>query len=142
MHVLMQLPNRLFGKKTEHFLYRVTKRSDCTNGVMMNSRINIILLAVLIAVQLCIAQQPPDGVPAWGYRCTNSRCEKVPIGDDPAAREKAVSLSVCRLYCGDGGVIGTVWPRPTGNYQLGNDLVHVDPYKVEFQWGKVLGALD
>ncbi|XP_038119197.1 chitooligosaccharidolytic beta-N-acetylglucosaminidase [Culex quinquefasciatus] len=107
----------------------------------MNSRLNIILLAVLIAVQLSIAQQPPDGAPAWGYRCTNSRCEKVPIGDDPAAREKAVSLSVCRLYCGDGGVIGTVWPRPTGNYQLGNDLVHVDPYKVEFQWGKVLGAL-
>ncbi|XP_058459598.1 chitooligosaccharidolytic beta-N-acetylglucosaminidase-like isoform X2 [Malaya genurostris] len=80
----------------------------------------------------------PESNPVWGYRCVDSRCEKVAL-DANDALQKAVSLSVCRLYCNE--IFGTLWPRPTGEYRLGNNLIHINGYDIEYQWDKSYEAL-
>ncbi|XP_055625066.1 chitooligosaccharidolytic beta-N-acetylglucosaminidase isoform X2 [Toxorhynchites rutilus septentrionalis] len=99
---------------------------------MKNMQGNIWFLIGLIALQWTPTQQL-EGGPVWGYRCVNSRCEKVALSDNDAVT-KAVSMQVCRLYCAD--TFGTLWPKPTRNYRLGQSLIHIDPYAIEFQWGK------
>ncbi|XP_062541255.1 chitooligosaccharidolytic beta-N-acetylglucosaminidase isoform X2 [Armigeres subalbatus] len=103
----------------------------------------LLICASLLICLLCIqwtTGQEADSPPVWGYRCANSRCQKVALDGGETETNKAVSLSVCRLYCD--GLFGTVWPRPTGNFRLGNNLIRVDPWTVEFRWGKRYDALD
>lgn len=42
-----------------------------------------------------------------------------------------MSLSVCRLFCGDD--IGTLWPKPTGDVKLSNNVVKIDPTAITFK---------
>jgi hypothetical protein len=42
-----------------------------------------------------------------------------------------VSLSVCRLYCNED--VGTVWPKPTGEVQITNDVVKINPSEIIFK---------
>jgi hypothetical protein len=42
-----------------------------------------------------------------------------------------VSLSVCRLYCNED--LGTVWPLPTGEVQISNDVVKINPSEIVFK---------
>lgn len=44
---------------------------------------------------------------------------------------KAISLPVCRLFCGS--TIGTLWPKPTGVVQLEPLMRQVDLANIEFQ---------
>lgn len=46
----------------------------------------------------------------------------------------AVSLSVCRLYCNED--VGTVWPKPTGEVKISNDVVRIDPNNIKFEENK------
>lgn len=59
--------------------------------------------------------------PAWGYRCEHNLCKKFELTPDNI--KTAVSLSVCRLYCSED--VGTVWPKPTGDVQIANDVVKI-----------------
>ena len=68
--------------------------------------------------------------PAWGYQCVNNKCQKLQI--TPENRDTAISLPVCRLYCGDD--FGTVWPLPTGDVRKTSNLVHIDPKKISFKY--------
>lgn len=52
----------------------------------------------------------------WGYECLNSRCIRRELSDDN--NSKAVSLPVCRIFCGDDP--GTIWPKPTGRVIINN----------------------
>lgn len=45
--------------------------------------------------------------------------------------ETAVSLSVCRLFCNED--VGTVWPKPTGDVQISNDVVKINPSEITFK---------
>lgn len=49
----------------------------------------------------------------------------------PANIKTAVSLSVCRLYCNED--IGTLWPKPTGDVQISNDVVKINPNDIVFK---------
>lgn len=65
--------------------------------------------------------------PIYGYRCDESVCTRVelPLG----SVEDFVSFSVCRMTCGNDGN-GTLWPRPTGDIQISNNLVKIDPQAI------------
>ncbi|XP_065087933.1 chitooligosaccharidolytic beta-N-acetylglucosaminidase [Ochlerotatus camptorhynchus] len=107
---------------------------------MVHVMMRFSLLLCLLLAQW-VASQQSDSAPVWGYRCINSRCQKVALDSgDGTERAKAVSLPVCRLYCD--GVFGTVWPRPTGDFRLGNDLIRVNPSAIDFQWNKRYEALN
>jgi hexosaminidase len=42
-----------------------------------------------------------------------------------------VSLPVCKLYCNED--VGTVWPKPTGDVQISNDVVKINPSEITFK---------
>lgn len=67
--------------------------------------------------------------PSWGYRCEHNLCKKVLL--TPENIKTAVSLSVCRLYCNED--VGTVWPKPTGEVQISNDVVKINPGEITFK---------
>ncbi|XP_055602206.1 chitooligosaccharidolytic beta-N-acetylglucosaminidase-like isoform X2 [Uranotaenia lowii] len=91
------------------------------------------LIASFGSIQAAESTDSDEAV--WSYQCVDSRCKKIAIDPfDKDARANAVSLQVCRLVCD--GAFGTVWPRPTGDFRLGNNLVHVDLNGIEFQWDK------
>lgn len=48
----------------------------------------------------------------------------------PENKLTAVSLSVCRLYCNED--VGTVWPKPTGEVRISNDVVKINPNDIIF----------
>ncbi|XP_055533308.1 chitooligosaccharidolytic beta-N-acetylglucosaminidase isoform X2 [Wyeomyia smithii] len=98
----------------------------------------IVVFSSFVALNGSFAQETESG-PVWGYRCVDSRCEKVALDSNDTDREKAVSLSVCRLYCNE--VFGTLWPRPTGDFRLGNNLIHINVYDVQWQWDKAYESL-
>lgn len=49
----------------------------------------------------------------------------------PANLPTAVSLAVCRLFCNED--VGTVWPKPTGEVQISNDVVKINPKEITFK---------
>lgn len=49
----------------------------------------------------------------------------------PENIKTAVSLSVCRLYCNED--VGTVWPKPTGEVQISNDVVKINPEEIRIK---------
>ncbi len=58
----------------------------------------------------------------WGYECLNSRCIKTRINS--LSTTEAVSLQVCRIFCGTDP--GTLWPKPTGPVNLKNVMAKID----------------
>nr|AYV99601.1 venom polypeptide [Dolopus genitalis] len=71
-----------------------------------------------------------DNEPAWGYECVESVCSKVEL--TPENIKTAVSLSVCRTFCGR-KTPGTLWPKPTGTVKLGQYVVHLDIDNIEIR---------
>jgi hypothetical protein len=67
--------------------------------------------------------------PSWGYKCDNNLCKKVELTKENIST--AVSLSVCRLYCNED--VGTVWPKPTGEVKISNDVVKINPSDIQFK---------
>ncbi|KAH8302268.1 hypothetical protein KR044_004554, partial [Drosophila immigrans] len=65
----------------------------------------------------------------YGYECQAGVCRKVELSEENFA--KAISLPVCRLFCGSS--IGTLWPKPTGAVQLEQLMRQVDITSIEFQ---------
>jgi hexosaminidase len=43
----------------------------------------------------------------------------------------AVSLPVCRMFCGED--VGTIWPRPTGNVKITNDVIRINVDEISFK---------
>ncbi|XP_052894907.1 chitooligosaccharidolytic beta-N-acetylglucosaminidase [Anopheles moucheti] len=89
---------------------------------------------VLIGLFCCSQTVYSQGQAVWGYQCVNDRCVKKAISESSFPTEKAISLPACRLFCGSGA--GLLWPQPTGDLQVGNDLAHIDPDQVWFEWNE------
>lgn len=70
----------------------------------------------------------------YGYVCQQGRCVKVELTESNI--ENAISLSVCRLLCGDSKV-GTVWPKPTGTVRIENFIQHIDVNTITFEFPKL-----
>jgi hexosaminidase len=56
-------------------------------------------------------------------------CKKIELTQENI--KTAVSLPVCRLYCNED--IGTVWPKPTGDVKLSNDVVKINLDDIVFK---------
>ncbi|EDV95872.1 chitooligosaccharidolytic beta-N-acetylglucosaminidase [Drosophila grimshawi] len=65
----------------------------------------------------------------YGYECQSGKCRKVELTETNFV--KAISLPVCRLFCGSS--IGTLWPKPTGAVQLEPLMRQVDMSNIEVQ---------
>lgn len=65
---------------------------------------------------------------AWGYECQNSRCEKILLNE--ISETTAVSLPVCRIFCGD--IPGTLWPKPNGFIKVKPVMARLTPNNMQF----------
>uniref|UniRef100_A0A182QJN0 Beta-hexosaminidase n=1 Tax=Anopheles farauti TaxID=69004 RepID=A0A182QJN0_9DIPT len=92
------------------------------------------LVATVIGLLCCTSRIYCEGEPVWGYQCVNDRCVKTAISETSYPLEKAISLPACRLFCGTGA--GLLWPQPTGELKVGNDLAHIDPEQIWFEWNE------
>ncbi|XP_049293737.1 chitooligosaccharidolytic beta-N-acetylglucosaminidase isoform X3 [Anopheles funestus] len=91
-------------------------------------------VAIIVAVTLALPKRSisRESQAVWGYECVNDRCVKKAISESSFPPEKAISLPACRLFCGNGA--GLLWPQPSGELQVGNELAHIDPDQVWFEW--------
>lgn len=64
--------------------------------------------------------------PVWRWECQRQYCQKTRVTNE--TRETALSLSACRLFCGN---YGNIWPKPTGNFEIGNYLVHLNIHSID-----------
>ncbi|XP_014088796.2 chitooligosaccharidolytic beta-N-acetylglucosaminidase [Bactrocera oleae] len=89
------------------------------------------VLAPLLVVLALIVQRSCSASDdlIYGYECQQSRCVKIEL--DAQNFQKAISLPVCRLFCGD-GVPGTIWPRPNGLVNFDNYMLTIDPDNIQF----------
>ncbi|XP_055846291.1 chitooligosaccharidolytic beta-N-acetylglucosaminidase isoform X1 [Episyrphus balteatus] len=87
------------------------------------------LIAVVVILTRSFVVKDLHSHLVWGYECRQSKCMKVPLDENNF--QKAVSMPVCRIFCGD--TIGTLWPKPTGPVKFGEYIVHIDRSKIVFE---------
>ncbi|CAD7003068.1 chitooligosaccharidolytic beta-N-acetylglucosaminidase [Ceratitis capitata] len=92
----------------------------------------IVLVVAIGSQQFFVAGEEYNVV--YGYECRQSKCVKVEL--TAKTIENAISLSVCRLLCGDTKV-GTVWPKPTGAVRAGNFIQQVNINQITFVFPKL-----
>jgi hypothetical protein len=63
----------------------------------------------------------------WGYKCIQERCQKVNLTETPDAE----ALEVCRIFC-KSDIIGTLWPKPSGEVKFKNTLEQIHPDNIKF----------
>ncbi|XP_041772727.1 chitooligosaccharidolytic beta-N-acetylglucosaminidase [Anopheles merus] len=98
------------------------------------------LVTALFALFVCTGiGVHSEGEAVWGYQCKNDRCVKTAISEESYPAANAISLPACRLFCGEGA--GLLWPQPTGQLAVENELAHIDPDQVWFQWDEKLSQL-
>jgi len=74
----------------------------------------------------------------WGYQCKENKCVKVELNESNF--DSAISLSVCRIFCGAN--IGTLWPKPSGQVRLGTYMAHINMKKITFDYPRIEGHLE
>lgn len=57
----------------------------------------------------------------WRWSCDDGKCVK--SRHDPRSSEPALSLEACKMFCNEYGLL---WPKPTGDADLGNFLSKVN----------------
>nr|3S6T_A Chain A, N-acetylglucosaminidase [Ostrinia furnacalis] len=62
----------------------------------------------------------------WRWSCDNGKCVK--LKNDPRSSEPALSLEACKMFCNEYGLL---WPRPTGEADLGNFLSKINLNSIE-----------
>ncbi|XP_014364864.2 chitooligosaccharidolytic beta-N-acetylglucosaminidase [Papilio machaon] len=92
-------------------------------GARRRQLFNIIYFLVIIG---CVNTE--DEKSPWKWECENSRCVK--SLHDPASKEPALSLEACKMFCNEYGLL---WPRPTGETNLGNFLSKININNIDIQ---------
>ncbi|XP_052754679.1 chitooligosaccharidolytic beta-N-acetylglucosaminidase [Galleria mellonella] len=79
----------------------------------------------LVILVSCVVSS--DEEPAWRWSCDNGKCVKVRNAGDSS--DPALSLEACKMFCNEYGLL---WPRPTGDIDLGNFLskINMDHIKI------------
>ncbi|XP_046962354.1 chitooligosaccharidolytic beta-N-acetylglucosaminidase [Vanessa cardui] len=85
--------------------------------------LNIIYLFIILQ---CV--NTAEDHPAWNWTCEDGKCSKTKY--DPQGSEPALSLEACKLFCNEYGLL---WPRPTGNTDLGRFLSKININNIEIQ---------
>uniref|UniRef100_A0A182J6L7 beta-N-acetylhexosaminidase n=1 Tax=Anopheles atroparvus TaxID=41427 RepID=A0A182J6L7_ANOAO len=98
-----------------------------------------LVVSILLGTFCCTNADDSDSDPVWSYQCVNDRCIKTAISEESNPLSKAISLPACRLFCGPG--TGLLWPQPTGPIEVGNELAHIDPEQIWFEWDENLRQL-
>uniref|UniRef100_A0A1I8PS49 Beta-hexosaminidase eukaryotic type N-terminal domain-containing protein n=1 Tax=Stomoxys calcitrans TaxID=35570 RepID=A0A1I8PS49_STOCA len=88
----------------------------------------ISLTSLLVATYFAICQGSTEDL-IYGYVCQQSKCVKVELSENNW--NTAISLPVCRMFCGD--TIGTLWPKPSGKVEVDHMLLHVNMESIDFQ---------
>ena len=57
----------------------------------------------------------------WRWECASNYCQKRRVTAE--TKSSALSLAACRLFCSD---YAALWPKPTGDFKLGNYLVRLN----------------
>ncbi|KAL4705344.1 hypothetical protein ACJJTC_006830 [Scirpophaga incertulas] len=57
----------------------------------------------------------------WRWACNDGKCQKE--RSNPHSTEPALSLQACKMFCNEYGLL---WPKPTGDVDLGNFLSKVN----------------
>ncbi|XP_065720541.2 chitooligosaccharidolytic beta-N-acetylglucosaminidase isoform X2 [Drosophila suzukii] len=84
-------------------------------------------VALLLALVAQLTAHSSDDL-VYGYECRKGLCQKVELSEENYA--KAISMPVCRLFCGSS--IGTLWPKPTGTVRLDTLMRQVDVSFIDF----------
>ncbi|CAH2107987.1 unnamed protein product [Euphydryas editha] len=84
---------------------------------------NIIYLFIILQ---CVSAA--EDHPAWQWQCEDSKCVKTK--HDPRSSDTALSLEACKMFCNEYGLL---WPRPTGNTDLGRFLSKININNIEIQ---------
>ncbi|XP_055372399.1 chitooligosaccharidolytic beta-N-acetylglucosaminidase-like isoform X1 [Condylostylus longicornis] len=100
-----------------------------------------ILIIILITVNIILIhyiRKPAHEFIVYGYECKQNKCVKIEL--DETNFEKAVSLSVCRIFCGEN--IGTLWPKPSGEVKLDTYMAHINSKRIDFDFPRIEGHLE
>jgi hypothetical protein len=89
-----------------------------------------ILLAVaafVVVIPLTSSQEVFYQLPTpYSYACLNDTCSRDKNPEDAPSTQ---SLAKCRLTCGE---YRSIWPRPTGNVDLADELVSFKPQRYAY----------
>ncbi|XP_055382720.1 chitooligosaccharidolytic beta-N-acetylglucosaminidase-like [Condylostylus longicornis] len=110
--------------------------------VSLNCFMLIIVIAVItvniIVIHYVDLHNPDYEFLVWGYQCKENKCVKIEL--DESNYDKAISNSVCKLFCGED--IGTLWPKPSGPIKLGTYMAHINIKKVIFDYPRIAEHLE
>ncbi|XP_028167865.1 chitooligosaccharidolytic beta-N-acetylglucosaminidase isoform X2 [Ostrinia furnacalis] len=88
---------------------------------MWSRRIPLFIFGVLVLILSVAAEDV-----VWRWSCDNGKCVK--LKNDPRSSEPALSLEACKMFCNEYGLL---WPRPTGEADLGNFLSKINLNSIE-----------
>nr|AAQ97603.1 N-acetylglucosaminidase [Manduca sexta] len=78
---------------------------------------------IILAKCVTTAEDSP-----WRWSCEDKRCVKV--RNDPQNTDPVLSLEACKMFCDEYGLL---WPRPTGETDLGNFLSKININSIDIQ---------
>nr|QBG82656.1 beta-n-acetylglucosaminidase [Heortia vitessoides] len=64
----------------------------------------------------------------WRWTCNDGKCVKV--RHDARSAETALSMEACKMFCEEYGLL---WPKPTGDVELGNFLSKISVQDIDVQ---------
>ncbi|XP_075974168.1 beta-hexosaminidase 1 isoform X2 [Anticarsia gemmatalis] len=77
------------------------------------------IYTLYLAVLLCATNG--EEVSPWRWACEDGKCVKT--RNDPQNKEPVLCLEACKMFCNENGLL---WPRPTGQVDLGNFLSKIN----------------
>ncbi|CAH4037655.1 unnamed protein product [Pieris brassicae] len=108
-------------------LWRRGNLVDAYSINMWLHHIYVYVVCLLLIILQC-ASTADDHVSPWRWSCDDGKCVKTE--HDPRSKESALCLEACKMFCNDNGLL---WPKPTGQVELGNFLskVNINNIRVE-----------
>nr|AKR06190.1 beta-N-acetylglucosaminidase [Mamestra brassicae] len=89
------------------------------------------LCTVYIALSI-ICATAADEVSPWRWSCEDKKCVKT--RNDPQNKDPVLSLEACKMFCTEHGLL---WPKPTGQTDLGNFLSKININNIEVKLAQV-----
>ncbi|XP_037941459.1 chitooligosaccharidolytic beta-N-acetylglucosaminidase [Teleopsis dalmanni] len=96
---------------------------------MRTAQIFLFTFVLLVALEARLSTATSEDL-IYGYECQNSKCVKVELNQENF--NKAISLPVCRIFCGE--TIGTVLPKPTGSVKIDSYMLQIDHSRINFNF--------
>ncbi|XP_068632300.1 chitooligosaccharidolytic beta-N-acetylglucosaminidase [Battus philenor] len=92
-------------------------------GLCTRHILNILYILIL---SNCVSAENEKS--AWKWSCEEGKCVKSLL--EPKSREPALSLEACKMFCNEYGLL---WPKPTGEVDLGHFLSKININNIDIQ---------